>query len=217
MGYQVFFGKNLLSAETYYRRTNNRVERVRSIFLEDGYTADDNVTLHSIQNVGKDYALGTEFMFNINLLRWWNVNVMSNIYDYEIKGMLDDESFSRDSFNWDARLNHTIVLRKSTRMQINGMYHSKSVSAQGERKGFFMTSLAIKQDLMGKNLSATLQIRDLFGTGKHESISEGKDFYKYSHFTREAPLFMLNISYNINNFKPERDREQPEFEGEEEF
>lgn len=219
LGYQIFFGKNLLSAETYYRRTNNRVERVRSIFLEDGYTAEDNVTLHSIQNVGRDYALGTEFMFNINLRQWWNMNLMSNIYGYEIKGTLNDESFSRDSFNWDARLNHTITLRKSTRVQITGMYHSKSVSAQGERKGFFMTNLALKQDLMGKNLAATLQIRDLLQTGKHESVSEGKDFYKYSHFTREAPIFMLNISYNINNYRPERerDRDQPEFEGEEEF
>ena len=212
LGYQIFFGKNLLSAETYYRKTNNRVERIRSVY-------EDNITLHSIENVGTDYALGTEFMFNVNLFQLWNMNLMSNIYDYEIKGTLYDEPFSRDSFNWDARMNHTFMLRKSTRLQINGMYHSKSVSAQGERKGFFMTNLAIKQDLMGKNLSATLQIRDLLGTGKHESFSKGKDFYKYSHFTREAPIFMLNISYNINNYRPEREREQEreEFEGDEEF
>jgi len=82
-----------------------------------------------------------------------------------------------------------------------------------------MTNVAIKQDLAGKNLSATLQIRDLFQTAKHESVSEGRDFYRYSKFTHEAPLFMMNLSYNINNFKPERerDREEPEFEGEMEF
>jgi outer membrane receptor protein involved in Fe transport len=216
-GYQVYMGKNLLSAESYYRKTNNKVERVRTVFLEDGYTVEDNVTLHSIRNVGVDYAMGTEFMFNLNLFPWWNVNLMSNIYEYEIKRTLGDESFSRDSFNWDARINHTVTVRKSTRLQINGMYNSKSVSAQGSRAGFFMTNLAIRQDLMGKNLSATLQVRDLFQTAKHESVSEGVDFYRYSHFTRKAPLFMLNISYNINNFKPERERELEEFEGEEDF
>ena len=212
LGYQIFFGKNLLSAETYYRKTHNRVERVRSVY-------EDNITLHSIENVGTDYALGTEFMFNINLLQWWNVNLMSNIYDYEIKGTLLDEDFSRDSFNWDARINHTFMLRESTRLQIMGMYHSESVSAQGSREGFFMTNVALRQDILGKNLTATLQIRDLFKTAKHESVSEGKDFYRYSHFTHEAPIFMLNVSYNVNNYRPERerDREQENFEGEEEF
>jgi hypothetical protein len=78
-----------------------------------------------------------------------------------------------------------------------------------------MTNLAVKQDLLGKSLSATLQVNDIFKTAKSESTSEGKDFYNYSHFTREAPIVMLNMSYNFNDYKPEREREggQEDLEG----
>jgi hypothetical protein len=82
-----------------------------------------------------------------------------------------------------------------------------------------MLNLALKQEFFDRKLSATLQVRDLLASGKHESVSEGLDFYRYSKFTREAPIVMLNLSLNINNYQPERkrDSEQPEVEGMDEF
>jgi hypothetical protein len=97
------------------------------------------------------------------------------------------------------------------------MYNSPTVSSQGRREGFFVTNLAIKRDLLGKKVSATLQVNDIFSSGKYEFTSEGKDFYSHSRFTREAPVVMLNMSCNFNDYKPDRDRNGgvEEFEGEE--
>ncbi len=210
MSYQVPLGKSLLSVETYYRVTHNRIERVHSVYAE-------NVTLQSVENVGADYSLGTEFMFNYDVVKWWNVNATGNLYNYQIKGRLEGERFFRDSFNWDVRLNHTVKLGKATRFQINGMYNSPTVSSQGRREGFFVTNLALRQDLLGKILSATLQVNDVFQSGKYEFTSEGKDFYSYTRFTREAPVVMLNMSFNFNDYEPDRERNEglEEFEGEE--
>ena len=61
-----------------------------------------------------------------------------------------------------------------------------------------------------------MQARDILSTGKYEYTSEGPNFYNYSHFTREAPLVMLNIRYNFNNYKPERKRDNNDIEIEEE-
>jgi hypothetical protein len=44
----------------------------------------------------------------------------------------------------------------------------------------------------------------MFGTGQHESTSEGAGFSSYRLFTREARVVMLNIKLNINNFKSEQ-------------
>jgi hypothetical protein len=89
-----------------------------------------------------------------------------------------------------------------------------------EEKDFFMTDVAVKQDFFNKALSVTLQIRDILGTGKYEFTSSGPDFYTHTHFTRESPMLMLNVRYNINNYKSEENRGRQEengFEGEEEF
>jgi hypothetical protein len=82
-----------------------------------------------------------------------------------------------------------------------------------------MTDVAIKQEFMDRTLAATLQVRDIFRTGKFEFTSEAAEFYSHREFTRKSPSVTLTLSYNFNNYRPER--EQPEerevFEGEDEF
>ncbi len=210
IGYQRYFGPNLFSIESYYRVTHNKIERVRSVYAE-------NVLLHTVENVGKDYNFGAEMTVNINQLAWWNLNLMGNVYDYRVEGTLYGKPFSRSSFNWTARVNNTFKLGKSTRIQFNGMYNSETVSSQGTRGDFFMTNAALKQDFMNRKLSVTLSVRDMLGTGEHESIAEGPGFYNRRLYTHEAPIFMLTLTCNFNNFKQERDREEREDFEEPEF
>ncbi len=201
LGYQKSLGRSMFSAEAYYRITHNKVEFVRSVY-------DVNVTLRSVENVGTDYAFGTELMLNMKLFNIWDVNCMGNLYYYRVEGELYGEDFSEEDFSWSARLNNTVNLSGKTRLQINGRYRSGSVTSQGEREGVFTTNLALKHDFISRILSATLQINDIFRTSKHEFTSTGTDFYNYSFFERKSPTVMLNIRYNFNNFKQERDRER---------
>ncbi|GAB4363024.1 MAG: outer membrane beta-barrel family protein [Calditrichia bacterium] len=199
-GFQTFIGKNVLSAEIYYRVSQNKIERVRSVYAE-------NITLHTVANVGKDYALGSEFMLNLTPIKNWNINLMGNLYQYRVEGKLLEESFSRESFNWGLRFNNSVKLTKSTQLQLNGNYNSPSVYSQGRREEFLAADLAIKQEFLNKALSVTLQIRDVFASRKFEFTSSGRNFYNYTHWTREAPVVMLNIRYNINNYEKKRERE----------
>lgn len=208
-GYQKHFGRNFLSLEGYYRMTVNKIERVRSVY-------DENVFLHSVENVGTDYAYGAEAMVDWDAFKWLNLNLTGDIYQYRIEGELYGEPFSRESFNWNARTNTTFKLGTSTRFQLTGIYVSPSVSAQGRREGFIVTNAAVKQDFWNKKLSATFQVRDIFGTAKHEFLSEGEDFRSYMEFSRKSPTFMLTLTYNFNHYKNNRQRNENGVEEEEE-
>lgn len=179
--------------ETYYRITHNKVERVRSVY-------DANIMLHTVENVGTDYTLGAEMMLQWDIFKWLNLNLTGNLYNYQIKGALYGDSFTRESFNWSTRVNSTLRLGRLTRIQIIGIYNSPTVSSQGERDGFFMTNIAFKQTLPGEKLSATLQVRDILSSAQYEYDSEGPDFYSHSEFTRKSPVIMFTISYNFNNY-----------------
>ena len=115
------------------------------------------------------------------------------------------QSFDKESSNWSLRINNLFKLN-STRIQLSGMYRSPTVTSQGDREAMLITSAAIKQNFMSDKLTATLQVRDIFGTGKWEFTSEGDNFYSYNKFTRDAPDITLTLSYNFNNYKPERKR-----------
>lgn len=195
-GYQYYFENNLFSLETYFRKTNNKIEYLRSAYAE-------NVTLQTVANIGNDYSFGVETMFDINLYEWWKINLMGDLFSYEVEGALDDKYFSRKSTNWKTRLNTSFNIGLTTRIQINNTYNSPTVSSQGKREGYFTSSLAIRQEILD-NLTATLQFRDLFGTAKNERTSEGQGYYNYSFSKRDAPIVMLNISYYINSYKPNK-------------
>ena len=213
-GYQKTFGRSLLSLEAYYRVTHNKIERVRSIYARD-------IFLHTTENVGKDYALGTELMLTLFPFKWWNLNLMGNLYNYRVEGTLNNVSFDQESFNWSARLNNTIKLGKSTRIQLSAMYHSPSVTSQGRNEGSFFTNAAVRQDFWNRKLSATLQLRDIFGSAVREFTSKGPRFYSYNKFRRQPRMLSFTLTYNINNYKVERERRQDEngmeFDGEDRF
>jgi hypothetical protein len=82
-----------------------------------------------------------------------------------------------------------------------------------------MTNVAFRYEIIVNQLSSTLQIRDLFSTGEFEYTAEGQNFYSYRHSTRESPLVMLNLRFNLNNYKQQRQpgREQGGVGDEDEF
>ena len=191
------FGTNSFSVDAYYRITNNKIERTRSVY-------DENVFLSSFENVGKDYALGVELMLGLDIFKWWHVDLMGNLYDYKVEGELFGQDFSESSFNWNTRFNNTLRFGKYTRLQLNGMYNSPTISAQGERDGFFMTNLALRRSFLKNKLAATLQVRDVFGTMSHASTYQGDDFYSHYNFDPNTPIITLTLTYKINNYKPDR-------------
>ena len=164
------------------------------------------------KELGKDYSLGIEMMLGIDVFKWWHIDLMGNIYDYRVEGkytyednnLTQEIDFSENSCNWNSRFNNTIRIGKSTRLQLNGMYNSPTVSAQGERDGFFMTNLALRQSFYKNKISATLQVRDVFGTMKHSAESSGPDFYQFYEFNPNTPLVTLTLSFKLNNYKPDR-------------
>ena len=212
-GIQSVLGNVSVTAEGYYRITTNKIEAVRTAI-------EDDVTLTTFSNVGEDYSLGAELMLIFDPLSFWNINFMGNVYNYRIEGLILDEPFSNESFNWQTRMNNTFKLWSSTQIQFNTNYTSPTITSQGKWEGFFSSDLSIRQELIANILAVTLQVRDLFGTAKREYTSEGTNLYNYNYFDMHTPALMFNLRYTFNNYKPKREGRGDEgsgFEGGEDF
>ena len=168
------------------------------------YDEDSTMFLHTYTNAGTDYALGVELMLNYNYKKWYTTNLMADLYDYRIKGTIDDKTFEQHDFSWNARFNNTFKINTNSRFQLDFMYQSPTVRAQGRSEGFFSASAAYKQDFFKRKMSATLQVRDVFGTWKHEFISEGADFYQYTYYKAKTPIVMLTLTYKLNNYRAKK-------------
>lgn len=194
LGYQKQITDGFVSGELYFRQTNNKIERVQSVYSQ-------NVMMYSVANVGTDYSLGVELMFNYKPVKWWTFNLMGNIYRYEIDGEYNGLVIDTESNNWSSRFNNTFMLWKNGKLQVDAMYNSPSVTAQGRREGFMMTNLAVRQDFLDNKLGVTISARDVLNTGHFENTSEGENFSSYRKFDMKSPVFSVVLSYRINNYK----------------
>ncbi len=213
LGYKTNIKRTFLSLEGYYRQTNNGITRVRTLDQND-------IMLNTFKNIGEETSLGVEMMINTNPVKWWNLNMSGNLYQYNITGNVTGQDIDRNSTNWGGRFNNIFKLPTSTQLQLTGFYRGPSVTAQGDREGFFMFSAAIKQSLMDKKLTMTLNARDVLGTMTRDMTMSGEGFETHSYRERESPIINFSVTYTFNNFKQKRrgvNGTGNEFEGMEQF
>jgi hypothetical protein len=151
--------------------------------------------------MNEEHALGAELMFNFQPGKWVNLNVSGNLYQYKLVGTVSDSDVTNSSTNYDARGNVNFRITPTTRLQVQGFYQGPSVTAQGKREDFLMTSAALKQDFFKEKLSATIQIQDIFGTASSSFTNVGDNFYDSINMKRESQVVMLTLSFRINNYK----------------
>lgn len=197
LGYLKKFDDNFFSFEAYYRVTHDKSERVSSIYQE-------NVILHTVENVGEDYSLGVEAMLNLGIFKWWEMDLSGNLYNYRIEGTLYNDYFERTSTNWSTRFNNTFTLHKNAKLQLSSRYNSSTVTAQGTSSGFFSVDAAFKMSFLQRKLTANIQARNILGTALREHTTEGQDFTSYYKYLPVSPVLMLTVSYRFNNFKMNR-------------
>jgi outer membrane receptor protein involved in Fe transport len=197
LGYQKGWGMNYLAAELYYRNTRNLVTRVTE------YNDSLDLFLLHIENLNNDHSAGAELMVNWKFWKWLNVNGSVTPYYYLINGDIYGTPVHEETFSWRSNLNTTFQITPTTRLQTNVAYRSKTVTAQGTRKGYYYMNVAFRQDLFNRKLSATVQLRDLFGTMKRDFTNVGENFEQHVLMQREPRILTLTLSYRINNYRNE--------------
>jgi len=190
-------GRSFMSADLFRRVTNNKIDRTEVL-------GDDGVFYLYTDNFDKDYATGVEVTGNLNYNEWLILNASVNMFHYRITGDLNEESFDRESTNWGGRLNSTFKFAENSRFQVTAFFRGPSVSAQGETKAMFFSNFSYRHEFLDKKLSATLSLRDPFGTARFERETTDDNFRSHFRWEREPRVLMLTLSYKINNFKEDR-------------
>ncbi|MDR1583388.1 MAG: TonB-dependent receptor family protein [Prevotellaceae bacterium] len=197
--YNKTFGEHSAAATLFHRRRTDKIERVRVPY-------HTGITLDSIANVGDDYATGAEIVANLQALKWWNIDVNGSLFYYIIENeyKIDDE----ESLNWQFAFNNNFDIAKNTRMRLESYFVGPSVSTQGRVNDFFYFNFSIRQQLLGRRLSATLKVRDVLSTAKYVDSKNGMNLDSKTIIYPASPLITMSLSYAFNNFKSQKKEEK---------
>ncbi len=167
-------------------------------------------------NVGHDYSTGIELSGQVQLTRWWNVNLNGSLYHYKVKNQYKTGGENEKSTNYDIMWNNSFDVFKYTRIQVDGNFVGPSVTTQGRTDAFWYVNLAVRQQLMNRKLAATLSFRDVFNSARYVSKITTSNLQSITRIRPSYPLITLTLSYTFNNFKAKSSQKREDhdlFEG----
>ncbi len=192
---------SFVSVEGFMRQTDNLIQQISQ------FDQPTQITTNTFSNIDHDRSLGAEFMVNLQLSKWFNLNSSVSLYNYQMFGT-QIASVASSTNTWNLHINPTFHLSKGTSVQINYMYNAPSIMAQGTRSGFYNSSIGIRQSLLKNKASLSLTVRNPIGNTEMNSMSQSANQTRYGSFKRESQVFMLSFSYRINNYKAKQSTRQ---------
>ncbi|MBP8067575.1 MAG: TonB-dependent receptor [Pedobacter sp.] len=211
------FSKGSFFTTAYYQNIKNPIQRVNSVYA-------DTILNRVFTNAEKARTIGFEFGTTLQPLKWWNLYLGTNIYNYKIDGnltILGASSIVNNS-NWvySINANTTFKLNSSWSVQGNVNYLSKRPTAQGEDSPFLVPNTSLKKTFMKGLFSATLQWQNMdlgfMGSQQQRITTMGKDFFTTTNYIYETDVFLLNFSFNLNKLTSKTKLPNSEF-GDKEF
>jgi len=173
------------------RRTNDLIQRIRSVPNEEG------IIIVSPENLTKSLNSGLELITKVDLIKAWNFTGNVNVYHSKIDAIPAYNIAENSGFSWNANLTNNFTLPYNITLQVKGDYNSSEIQAQGRRKAMYAIDAGAKYDFPNKKASLSMNVRDIFNTRRFGMITE--DGFTITDFQRnmKGPNGNITFSYRF--------------------
>ena len=144
---KTFKGNNTFLASLYYKRTDNLITSFLDTFTNA--ISGKNDLVNTYINASYSQTVGAEFTSVNNITNWWDLTSNINLYNSKIN--TSNVTASQNAlWSWFGKLNSNFKLPAKFKLQITGMYQSKTnlpVNTGGGGMGAALRDLAARRVL----------------------------------------------------------------------
>ena len=206
-----------LSLSAYYRTTEDNIERIN--YLDADPSLGGKVMKSTYFNVGESRSIGGEIVSKNKLFNILDLTTTVNMLYYQLDGYEFEPvkgttivGEPESNFTWNARIIGNFMLPHNWSMQLRGDYRAKSLIAQGYRYPSWRLDWGVRKGF-GNNLSASLNVRDVFNQFYHRNHTEGTGFTQESMHWHGGRLISLTLSYSFGNMKAKMQKQKSSYNG----
>lgn len=187
------WNKDFVALEGFYRRTEKVIQSyVRSM--------DQNILVSVPENVGTSYSYGVELMTGVDLFKWWNTNLSTSLYAYQLDVNIDQVKKTEDQLKADSRLNNTFKLPHAFRIKWDIRYNSPTVKAQTSKDGYAYSNLSLNKSINDRKWRVTINWHNVFNTYQYDYSASSEYFYETGQYTSQ-PYVSFKVTYLFDNQK----------------
>ena len=196
MSYLRFWDKGNINFTAYYRHSTDVIRHFTTVVGDVSYSRPENF------GISDDYGL--ELVGSLDIFKWWNLNGSINFFKSNTVGDWNGRHYVTDSYNTFARLVAKFRFKKVCDFQITGRYMGPREEPLGYRDANYWCDFAASRDILNRNATNSLNIRDVFGSRQHGGESWGDNFWQYSESSWSTTSVTLNFNYRINQQQKRR-------------
>lgn len=214
LGYnKTFTSGHTLNIITFYRRNTDDVKRYTEFYptYQEGDITYENVSLSSRANIGQETKVGLSIFSSYSVTPQFTLrtNIMANTKHIGYHYMDTNEDIRGAEFK--VNLNAGYDFPNNLSAEIFGNYNTPRIGLQGKTPSFLYYTMAIRKQLLHKNLSVGLTATNPFNTYTIQSSSirqSGNTQFSY----RRVPFqsFGITLSYKFGGLKFDEDKQNGE-------
>ena len=195
LGFVKNWEKHSLSATTYFRRTEDQIQRFITI------NPDNGVTTVSFINFAKRDNYGVELISKNEVTKWWNLLSTVNGFRTEVSTGSAGGNVSNAGLGFSARVQSNMTLPAALTLQLTGNYNTPFVMAQGSFAGMSSMDLGLRKDFAKGLFNLALSVNDVFDTQRFEVNTAGYNFEQHAIRKRESRVLRLTFTTRFGNIK----------------
>lgn len=205
LGYLKRWDKFTLTTSVYYQHETDSFERVQE---NTGQTTSDGINIiRTIPiNLSTNKRTGAELGMMYNPEKWLRLNTSFNFFQFETEGQFNEVDYGAKNSSWFARFSSKVTLPLAIDWQTSAFYRGARQDAQSDTEGILSVDLAFSKEILNKNATISLNVRDLLNSRKYQSVTTTDFYRRYSEFQWRQRQVNVSFIYRFNQKLNQRER-----------
>lgn len=182
------YGKNTFNTDLSYAFSNNSIQNVSSLRMENVNGKTDTVTYTTFENLGSNKTLGLNINVNFNLAKNFTLGLNGQVNHVWLSGTFDGTLYHNDGFTGNAFGNIRYKFGKGYALSFNAGYFSGQVNLQGKSSDFIFNQYLFSKDFFNKKMTIVLvannpyskynTFRSTVHSAQFDQVSFNQNYYR---------------------------------------
>jgi len=175
------FTKNAINIGLSYAFSNNSIQNVSSLLVEERNNKKDTVTYTTFENLGSNKTLGLNVNTNMSITKQFTLSLNGQVNHVWLSGNFNGGMYHNDGFTGNAFGNIRYRFDNGFAFSFNAGYFSGGVNLQGNNSPFIFNQYLLSKDFFKKKMTLVLVANNPYAKfNTIKSTINSTDFYQLS-------------------------------------